>query len=1425
MVKFLRSDKFVLASVVSCLALVGLSCTRETKRKDPETKVNPKLELKSNADSAPRASGIPETGVSADGIAREGREPDLFLKKMIENVAKTTVPSENRLRNEIKQAAIELKKIDDDIIIRVNELDKRVDRLGIKLDQEGKRLNEKDRELAETLHKQGKLHKSELDSLSTALGVKFAESQTALSEARSKIFQEISKSAKQTESVLFEKLYELKAQSVMSDADLRNTLSSSILSDISAVRKDLSERLDILKRRLETVVELERTFSRVTPANYSALLTQKIEAAKVAKDATPNEDIRIYLDAAMVRLQQKLAETTMESKKSYLKEIQESKTSITNQIVLITNLLSNSNSDLRNVLLSQIKTNILETRSKNALLLESLTIEISRNLDKNREIFKGQLQQSIVELKDRSAKSDEELKSVMTNLISSKIDQVREEQKILQEALFFQLAKLNLEDKKSIDEINTKLILVTALSKLDNKGLSIAMQDYINRNIVIYRSDIRVISNYLSIQITQSNSLLKADMGKQIFHSADTLRERLQVDINNRFDAVSKNIIGLKYYADMNFATMAGLNSVKSIVTGLQNITELMNKKIDSSESNVNNRLTNELKANKEQLRAEIATVHADVDGTRISLNSHIDDYKTKVRQLSQDARDEARLLRDSIAKNQLTHVEKVRDLGVKIESLTNKVTAVEVYSQDLRKALDDKFLGLFSKDADLSKDLKLARDEASANFITAIKSEQDWRKVVQNEIETIAFEAERIQDIAIQALDLSKANESATNNIQEKLGASRNQFSAQIDAIRRDMSLKIGEVRALAEEITAQLGKDVQKQFSEVSTGLAELRARDIAIAKDFGRILLQILKDPIKVQQLISGARSSQDSVVAASGNLGDAVAQVEQEFLLAIDVVNGLKGVDIHKLNESFRPIAKVAQCDGISGEKPEDAGRNSSVANRDWYWHLSRQYIKNIISGSRPTDAEVLKTYFGTAPLVDGKSLASAISLKATPFYALGTSGDCVIKVQDWANEILHSKDELGVTLRKAIGENLRLKDAVTKGLVSRIAALNAPIERYESAIYATLDSVTGAREVSRQAVEVGTESEPSLRAQLAQIVAERIEFQREIASKRMSADAITQVVKELAEAKDKANGNGESTLELKNKLGKLNAKIKNVENLSNTRVSEAEGGLKSAFNLNAGIAARLGYADFVAIAKAEAGKIDGVMEVKYILPMSCQAASHFFNYANEGQALQRCDSGVDKGDGYISDNSSCRAVNKRKKEINQAVVQNISQYQVAYYQPVVSLNSHVGVLKSPILPPTNFEAIELAGRPAGALFPDDHKTMHVLRVFGNASKWRLSNGQNSVDVDAEQFKVRDASAGNVYEIPASMFLAAPDSPLGFSESAIIQALDYNGKVQGKLCTHSMKGGMVNSTNVTTGTQTHFSWGGTIVFNLNTILTSY
>ncbi len=1473
MSKLLTKEKVVLAAVFSCLGLVGVSCTKETKGKDPEVKVAPKLERKSGADAIAQAPGIPETGVSGDGIAREGREPDPFLKKMIEDEAKTRESADNQLRNEIKQEAIERKKADDDINIRVSELDKKVDGLGKKLEEEVKRLDDKDRELAETLHNQGKLHKSELDGLSKSLNDKFTESQTALSNARSEISQEISKSAVHTESTLLAKLNELKLQSTMTDADLKSTISALISSDISGIRKDLSERIDILKRWMDSEVALERTLSQVTPENYKNLLLQKIETAKIAKDATTNEDIRSDLDASVLRLQQKLAEASTDSKKSYLQEIQVSKTTITNQIILITNYISNSNNDLKNVLLTQINSNISETRSQIKLMIESLKIEIAQNADKNKGISRGELQQSIVELEDRSAKSDEELKVIMTNLITSKIDQVRAEQKALQEALFAQISKLNYEDKKSIDEINTKLVIVTAFFKLDNDGLRIAMQGYISRNISILRKDIRIISNHLSIQISDSSALLRADMGRQIKNSADSLREKLQVDINNRFDSVSKDIIGLKYYVDMNFATKAELSAVKAVVIGLQNITELMNKKIDTNDSNINNRLTNELKSNKEQLRNEIAAVQVDADSIRNALNSHINDYKSKVQQLAQDARDEARLLRDMISKNQLTSEQQVKELGVRIESLTNRVTAVEVYSQDLRKSLDDKLLGLYAKDAELSKELKLARDEASANLITAIKSEQESRKLMQKEIETIAAEVARIRDIATQALDLSKANEAATNSLSAKLVAAKIQFAAQIEGLRSDMSVKIGEVRAAAEDITAKLGKDVQKQFAEVSAALAELRARDVAIANDFGRIISQIMKDPVKVQAFISETRSSQDSLVAISGNLGGAVALVEQEFLLAIDFANGLKGVDIHKINESFKPIATLAQCGGISGEKPEDAGRNSSVGDKEWYWHLSRQYIRNIISGSRPTDAELLKVYFGTSPLVDGKSLASAISLKATPSYALGTSGDCVTKVQDWANELLHSKELLGMALRKAIGENPRFRDAVIKGLVPRIAALNSPIERYEAALYASLDSVTGSREVSRKAVEVGSENEPSLRSHIAQIIAERIDVQREIASKRMSADALTQVVKELAEAKDKANSNGESISELKIKLERLNAKIKEVENTGNTLISKVEDGLKSAFNLIAGMAARLGYSDFVAIARAEAGKIGGIIESKYILPVGCQATSHFFNYANEGQALQRCDSGVDKGDGYISDNSSCRVVKKRQTDINQTVVQNISQYQVAYYQPVVSVNSrcwvdknayfcgaqwnrqtgstywggiaqyvsqssttqskvtewlqnsYVGVLKSPILPPTHFEAVELAKRPAGAPFPDDRKTMHVLRVYGNAWKWRLSNGQNSVDVDAEQFKVRDAISGSVYEIPASMYLAAADGALGFSESAIIQALDYTGKVQGKTCNHSMNGGTVNSTNITTSTQTNFSWGGTVVYNLSTIWTSY
>ena len=301
-----------------------------------------------------------------------------------------------------------------------------------------------------------------------------------------------------------------------------------------------------------------------------------------------------------------------------------------------------------------------------------------------------------------------------------------------------------------------------------------------------------------------------------------------------------------------------------------------------------------------------------------------------------------------------------------------------------------------------------------------------------------------------------------------------------------------------------------------------------------------------------------------------------------------------------------------------------------------------------------------------------------------------------------------------------------------------------------------------------------------------------------------------------------------------------------------------------------MATRLGFSDLVEKAKSEIGQLAVQPDPSLTLELGCKATSHFFNYANEGEALKRCDSGVSTVDGMLGDSGGCRSRQNNVTNINTNVhttththtstTTNVNQTHYSHYYTLryrntrcgayqwcdfyrstywVGLGSYwrtnvssssssstststsvststskwvemqeafVGVLRTPWLSPMDSTAQSILRRAAGSPFPSDRKTMIGLRIFGNASKWKIEDPESgrNVTIEADDFKVSDTAKGLVYELPASMFLSKTDGRAGFTETARITALDAFGQPSAKTCNHSMNGGTYNTTRTSSST---------------------
>ncbi len=1074
----------------------------------------------------------------------------------------------------------------------------------------------------------------------------------------------------------------------------------------------------------------------------------------------------------------------------------------------------------------------------------------------------------LLSLKRQISMNNNDLKTFLKDEINNNLAAARKKLSLLSQAIAGKLAS-NAESYNRATDAKTKEMLTiskttlekrqTELSELSAKtdaDLKTALLAKVDADLAPIRVDLEDEKAQVSKIIVEAVGNTKADVVAQFTEADDRLRDAINRKLESELGNLSGQISSLKSHVDTNYATKAELNAVNMVVKNLQNVTAFMNFKIDYNDAMVKARLSAEVSALRSDLQKEIAGVQANVDAVNNKLNEHIKTYQAKMKELNDLAEKEADEVRALICALQVQDEQNLKALNEKLGKLTNRVADAESYAQEVRKSLGNKILELEQADAYIKQDIKEATENASKQLVQAIAAEQNERQALSKKVDELAKEVKRVSDVANQGLQLSQANEKAIKGLGDELTAARKEFGAKLDQLKSEVQGQMNEIRGYAEEITANLGKDIQKQLAEAAAGVAELRGKDAAAGDEIARQISKIVPDADIIKTFRNEAKPLQQNLIDKAAALYSGFAMSEGEFLNAIDYVHGKKGISLAELNKSFQPIAALSICGGITGLEPEFPGRNSTVADHEWYFHLAREYNQLLIAGARTGKADIDNIFFGILPLADGASLSSAVALQGIPSRATGAGGTCVSKVQDWARGLILGTSQLSIDLRKALLAHAELRNVVQKQIEPRYKALKSPGD----ALIASIRKSVSARLSSQASFDefLATKPEPGMIATIAQVVAERAEVQYQIAANQSNSDNIISLAKSVAKVEDEANktanavANAVSTLD--NKIKALNDRLSAIADSHEERLDKLEGSVTNAFSLIAGIATRLGYADIVALAKAEAGKLGGEIDKRLLFPIECKATSHFFNYANENQPLQRCDTGVDTGNGVIGDSGKCRTVIRNHTTVTQVVNTHTDYYNTTYYGGVNWVNqrcpstcitwngswdylgsywsssqrswvtgysvstssdvqhSFVGVLRAPILSPEHPEAKSLLARPAGAPFPADRKTMLGLRVFGNAYSWKITDmSGKSVTVDAQSFRKTDNKSGIVYEIPASMFLAKSDGTAGFTETARVEALDATGKSTGAQCLHNMNGGTYNtSSSNTVNTNTSASY---------------
>lgn len=1259
--------------------------------------------------------------------------------------------------------------------------------------------------------------------------------------------------------------------SLAQESKERKEADESIRADVVA----LSAKLDALRNRLDSEISrLDKTLREEFDGklkDQESRLVSKIDAEKAAR-----ENALKIVDANL-----RLAQSDLESKISGLDAKTQASIRATNQALLdseakVTKLLGETKASL----LTDLKA--LEERSSKTT--SDLKAELTNVINQNDANYQAKFTELQSQLKLAKSSLESQLASNTADLnaqILAGNQELAGKLKVSNAALTERISFLDLVTQKQLTEVKGDLE-----TKIINNGSEL--------------------SNLISLARAEAQKNLTKELGEQhrtliaVMTSADNaLRSELSQQMKSESASQAAALQSFKKEVDATYAKQVDLIALQGVVNGLSNAINILDHKVDENDKRLNEQLVSQRK----ELVDKIGNVQASVDSLKGDFANHVTEYRSKTAELARQTRVAAAKLRRDM-NTMAVHNEAARTmLQRSINDLSERLTNQEDFAIKTRDALTGKINELERRDNELDNDIRQAREEATSSLSSAIAEEQKARQGIADELKVLQAEVQRVSETANQALALSQANSSAIAGLKSDLAEAQQRWDSQLKALRGDMESQIGELRQQSQLLMRGLGLDAQTHFAETTTQLADLKNKVAGLLSEMGRSLqkgINLSSDPVvknssaervaafnkkvsqdKSQMVAGTSVTLQDLASQRMDEFSKVMARLENEFLLAIDYAEVLgdeqKTQDLRAMNASFieqvvnlKNSAGTSVCQGGNPGLVENGIPHlmASVNNEEFWAHLARAYSHMLLSGGRSGDSEFDKIFHGSAPLTDGVSLQSALALASSPSLAAGAGGECISRVNDWAKSVLFGSSPYSTRIRTALAARQGLKKVLTEGTLEvAYRALAAPAASIDALAKEALKPAFNNDEAKVIAYlrsgNVSTK-DPGFYAAAGQIL-------NEYAITRAQQIATEQNLNNFLDIAKDANTNATTKVvdaAIQSSINALKDKLDKIDKIDE-RVNRLAQGQATSFGLIAAMAARMGYNDLVDKAKSEVAKLSDLAtpDPSLLLPLGCKATSHFFNYAEEGQPLQRCDSGVSTGDGNYGDNGKCRTTQTNTTTVNTNINTNYNtQYNYTQYQTYGSVRmvntrgcqygrgcydnwyymgsstvysgastttstsvststsssttynqAIVGVLSVPWLSPLDATARAIMQRAPGSPFPSDRKTMIGLRIFGNAGKWRIEDPESGrrIEVNASDYKVADTKDGLVYELPASMFLAKTNGQAGFTESARITALTSDGSVAiannapAKTCLHSMNGGTTSVTRNTTSYSTSSS----------------
>ncbi|NBO37209.1 hypothetical protein EBU99_01355 [bacterium] len=883
-------------------------------------------------------------------------------------------------------------------------------------------------------------------------------------------------------------------------------------SEVAAVRSELSSKINDLSNEVQAVQtnlsnSIKTGLSELSGRQDAALQGYKLEQiAELSKLKNQQGDTAARLaalgsDFSSYQVAQKDVIDGMKSKMdSSLSKLEEKLSAETKaQVQTLRAEMNKTNSDFV-LQMSQMKgdfaqKNIELTQQMNANY-SSLTSSI-QNLD---DATKAQVKTLTDRAAAQEAKMHEvraqlalQISSLNADLASTRVQydaqiagakaEARIQQELAQKQQADELAKLQAQLQQVTQSQNDARAKLEADLKSALSSQDASAQDAINSlKGQLTEMDKKTLVTFSDLKTSLAAERVKTEAS--IAASMKAVEQKCVAEtqaVAARVEAVAQAQEDFKAFVAANYATKGELESVRLRVQGLEDVTKIMNAKIDENDANVKKLISAEVSAAKKTLVARIVKVEASVDSVKSDLGGAIKDFgaqlskikdnmSSEIANVRMDMKTQDNALFAKLAESDAAQKSMNADLMQKVKS---QAADFELMSQSVKKELNDRILALDSLVDETNVELKKARDEAKEQYNQVVIQQQAMKDQMASELVKLKSVLQDVAKTANQALAIGTQAASDVKllkaDFETQKKAVADQFKLQGDQISKldtamkdmkdDFNKRLSDVSNKAAQLVANLGAEVQENFQKTATDIAKIRANQQALESKMNGFIQEVQADDAAQAAFEKDIKVPQKALTVDLVNALRAYGDMRTAFLRALQP-NQTTG---EWYDKSFQPI--MAECGGNA---------NATFANalgRDSFDYLADEYAYQLVFGTRGSAAD--SVFFGNVAGTDGKSLHHFIMIAALKeVEGGGDNAGCMSKIRSWASSILYGTSNDAKNLRNKIVADDKFKRSVAT-FVQQMAGLKTNAANVEGVVSNAVKKLKNAEAILQVGREDGS----------------------------------------------------------------------------------------------------------------------------------------------------------------------------------------------------------------------------------------------------------------------------------------------------------------------------------------------------------------